>query len=245
MNTKICPKCEVEKSLSEFCKNKYTKDGLQYWCKCCVNIYNKNLYCSNKQYRQNILNNTRRYFKTDKGKISNKKSQLKYRQGNGKDKYNEYQRYYSKTPKGRSIHRKFGHNRRLKKQNITHDWTTQQEIDKLNETHGYCKICSKYIGINNLTLDHIIPISKVPIGAVYTINDIQFICKECNSRKSAKSDINYSSILKPKRLLNKLTLRMESEILHYDRNLYSKILDLMQGQNPQFTESDILFLNNL
>jgi len=165
------------------------------------------------------------------------------------DTYKEYQKkyqnYYKTTQRGKISHRKKSHKRRFKEQNITHDWTTQQEIDKLNETHGYCKICSKYIGINNLTLDHIIPISKVPIGAVYTINDIQFICKECNSRKSAKSDINYSSILKPKRLLNKLTLRMESEILHYDRNLYSKILDLMQGQNPQFTESDILFLNNL
>jgi len=133
----------------------------------------------------------------------------------------------------------------LREQNITHDWTYKQESEKLNNTKGICKLCNKYVGIENLTLDHIIPISKVPNGAVYSINDIQFICKSCNSHKHAKSETNYSSILKPKKLLNKLDLHMESQILHYDKNLYGKVLDLMQNKNPKFTETDIIYLNNL
>jgi len=35
MNTKVCTKCGVEKSLSEFGKHSITKDGLNYWCREC------------------------------------------------------------------------------------------------------------------------------------------------------------------------------------------------------------------
>jgi len=40
-DTKICTKCKVEKSVSEFCKNKKTKDGLGVYCSECRRIINK------------------------------------------------------------------------------------------------------------------------------------------------------------------------------------------------------------
>jgi len=36
MKTKKCSKCKHGKFISEFCKNKNTKDGFQYWCKSCM-----------------------------------------------------------------------------------------------------------------------------------------------------------------------------------------------------------------
>ena len=36
MTTKKCTKCNVEKPLTEFNKNKATKDGLQSWCQKCM-----------------------------------------------------------------------------------------------------------------------------------------------------------------------------------------------------------------
>jgi len=56
---KICKKCNVEKSLGEFHKDKRTKDGLYKWCKSCKKEYDliyrktdkiQNLYKS-KEYR--------------------------------------------------------------------------------------------------------------------------------------------------------------------------------------------------
>ncbi len=39
---KICSKCEEEKLLIEFSKNRTNKDGHQAWCKKCCKIYHKN-----------------------------------------------------------------------------------------------------------------------------------------------------------------------------------------------------------
>lgn len=165
------------------------------------------------------------YYKTEKGKAAYKK--------------------YRQTPKGKLISLIASHKHTEKKKNVIHDYTLEQAQKKLSDTNGICLICMKYVGINNLTLDHIIPLSKVPFGAVYTINDIQFICKSCNSRKGNRGSKDYSGILKPKKLLKKLDYEIESEILKHDRNLYAKIVDFLEGRLPSFTEDEILYLNNL
>ena len=41
MTRKICSKCSVTKSTSEFHKCKASKDGLQYRCKSCCSEYSK------------------------------------------------------------------------------------------------------------------------------------------------------------------------------------------------------------
>lgn len=41
MKTKCCTKCKIEKSLSEFNKNRSAKDGLDYWCRACKNARRK------------------------------------------------------------------------------------------------------------------------------------------------------------------------------------------------------------
>lgn len=61
-----------------------------------------------------------------------------------------------------------------------------QYIHKLNETKGMCHLCGNDVGINNLTADHILPISeakKLNINRKYTLEDIQFICVPCHRRK--------------------------------------------------------------
>jgi hypothetical protein len=63
MKTKICPQCKLKKDISEFYKNKKTKNGRSCYCKICSNknllkyknrkpIYSKNHY---KKYRKKIL----------------------------------------------------------------------------------------------------------------------------------------------------------------------------------------------
>lgn len=64
MNTKICSKCGIEKSVDDFYVNKNMKDGLQYCCKECskkmaleyknTDKYKKWLekYCKTYEYRE-------------------------------------------------------------------------------------------------------------------------------------------------------------------------------------------------
>jgi len=58
MTTKTCPKCKIEKELSEFHKNKQTKTGYNCYCKTCrcrktgITIAKQNL--KNKLMKQNI-----------------------------------------------------------------------------------------------------------------------------------------------------------------------------------------------
>ena len=235
-NKKLCTKCNQFLDLINFCKNSKTKDGYQYWCKGCINDYNKMLYKNNSTYkiaqnkrsesyiRKNNYTAQKKYFKSELGRLSMER--------------------YRKTPHGRLISKLASQKHAAKKKNIVHEFTITEAKNKLNQTNGICNICGEYIGIDKLTLDHIIPISKVPHGAVYTIDDIQFICKSCNSRKGNKSDIDYSSYLKPKHL-DKITYRQEKYILKRDRLLYEKVVDYIDGKNPIFTERDILILNNL
>jgi hypothetical protein len=60
---KVCPKCGLEKDLSEFSKNKASKDGLMWRCKECHSQYNSQHYKDNKEDRLEYQN---QYFQDNK-----------------------------------------------------------------------------------------------------------------------------------------------------------------------------------
>jgi len=50
---KTCTKCKSQKPVTDFCKRNRSKDGLNHWCKQCVNINNKIVISNNlEKYRQ-------------------------------------------------------------------------------------------------------------------------------------------------------------------------------------------------
>jgi len=57
MSVKTCSRCGITKSVEEFCKNHTTRDGLQYWCRECLQRYRlehretHRLYCA-QYYRE-------------------------------------------------------------------------------------------------------------------------------------------------------------------------------------------------
>jgi len=57
--TKVCTKCGRELPLSEFSKQKATKDGLIPWCKTCVREYNVIRY---KTHRSDALTHRHKYY---------------------------------------------------------------------------------------------------------------------------------------------------------------------------------------
>ena len=118
------------------------------------------------------------------------------------EKINERHRRYNKAhpEKRREIDRKCRkahpermrleyNKKREKLHKVIRAYTLQEWKNKLNATNGICQGYEHpphFVGIDKLTMDHIIAIAKAPVGLVYTINDIQPLCLECNMRKSDK-----------------------------------------------------------
>lgn len=93
------------------------------------------------------------------------------------------QKIYFNTFKGRMLKRLKDMRRYLKKKRLKENFTKEEWINKIEKTEGICPSCKKFVGKLNLEMDHIIPISKAPLDFIYTINDIQPLCKKCNVSK--------------------------------------------------------------
>ena len=99
------------------------------------------------------------------------------------EKFKKQQHRYKTSEKGRRTCNRNWHSRRLKKLQLIEDFSNKEWLAKLATTKGFCPKCNIYVGIHKLTLDHIIPISRVPVGFVYTIDEVQPLCLRCNCKK--------------------------------------------------------------
>jgi len=96
---KICPKCKVNKPLSEFGlrKNGHSKDGREYTCKKCIATYAKERRHANWDKTQLTQ---KRYFNSPKGIYKILKRKILYY---GKKSFNldqdEFIEWYTNTPK--------------------------------------------------------------------------------------------------------------------------------------------------
>lgn len=179
---KTCTKCKENLSINEFSKHRGTSDGLQYWCKSCKKQYkedNKEIIVARTCIDCGVLLLGNRSLK-----CSNciRLNSVKY-YNNNKEKISEYW----KTPKGKL---KSKINKLKRKNKVIHDFTYDEWMELVKSTNGICPRCNDNVGIYNLTLDHIIPISSVPIGTIYTIDDVQPLCKSCNCSKNDKISVN-------------------------------------------------------
>lgn len=74
VKTKICAKCKIEKKLEDFAKCKRMKDGLEYRCRQCKIIYDRNWRNNN---REKCRETDRKFGKTIKGKYKEYKSNVR------------------------------------------------------------------------------------------------------------------------------------------------------------------------
>lgn len=182
---KKCNICLIWKNECDFYINKKNKDLLLGKCKVCSIIKNReNLkknnilikkksrikYRENNNFRDNMLKYQKKY------RFINKEKTLKY----AKEYRNinkEKIKLYKKTEKGNILCRQIDFLRRTKiKERITYE-----QWEKIFYKFG--KQCLNCGTKENITIDHIIPLS---IGGRNILENIQILCKSCNSKKYTK-----------------------------------------------------------
>ncbi len=184
MEAKICVKCGVEKLLSDFCKKKANKGGLNYQCRSCSNEYNKQYRIDNhiarkeytQKYKERHKENYRKQYESNPEKMR-KLWRDQYKQ-NIESKRESARKYRKNNPEKRRVMAQ------IRRARIIGNGGSYTEVEwkELKEKYGNkCLRCKKK---KKLTVDHIIPISK---GGTSNINNLQPLCKSCNSIKKDKT----------------------------------------------------------
>ena len=98
----------------------------------------------------------------------------------------------------------------LKRRSIDADVKFQIELPELKKMFlktygGECNYCSKILTYRNIACDHIIPLSK---GGDSVIENLQLICKTCNTRKGPLDEKDFSMLLQ-------LVIELPEEISKY------------------------------
>jgi hypothetical protein len=95
---KICKKCNIEKNLSDFDRNKGMLDGYINTCKVCVSLYCKDRYINKKD---DIIKKVKKYSIENQEKI--RKSSKKYRILNKEEIKRKQNLKYSQTRKSKRV----------------------------------------------------------------------------------------------------------------------------------------------
>lgn len=160
---KTCTRCEVDKPLDEFPRNRASKDGFAYRCKIC----NAEL---NKQWRQK---------NPDKARANSYKQSAKL-----KERDPEYWNRWLRNDYAKDSAKYIAkvNARRARLLQCEGDYTAEQFAELCLTYGGICLCCES--ADSPLTVDHVVPLSK---GGSNNISNIQPLCRSCNSKKGAKT----------------------------------------------------------
>lgn len=177
---KTCKKCNEEKPLSEFHKDRKLKDGHSNKCKECAIARAKEHYQNNREdaiarqkawseaNREKTREYSRRFYEkhSDRVKEQNRAYSLAWAK-----KYPEKARMLVAKRRARLL--AAGH------ENI---------VGWLELLQFYSGVCAKCGGSENLQLDHIVPIS---LGGRHATYNFQILCRTCNSSKGNRNSTDY------------------------------------------------------
>jgi len=193
---KICSTCKETKDASEFYGNCKSPDGLAYDCKVCHKETAKKWARDN---RDRVNENRRKRYAEDSS--IEKKQKRKWRLANP-DKVREHKRKYHKDNKEKILEtnkkwlrdnpgkkKEYKHRRRAAKSGNGGSFTAKE----------WKALCKKYgnrcvnVDCENpcveLTPDHVIPITWE--GGTSNIDNIQPLCRSCNSSKGNRNATDY------------------------------------------------------
>jgi len=217
--SKVCTKCSLDKVFNEFYRHPQGKFGLAPICKACQAAKNAKWREQNKGYKPPCLAGDPDYWKKwrERNPESLASTQKKYREANqellakkardrmradqvahnarGEDwrkknseRFNELRRArYAKNPE-RAIDQV--RQRRATKYASPTRHTLQEVKDLLITQKHCCANCEDDLSIAKRHLDHWMPISR---GGSDGIENLQWLCVPCNTKKRAHDPIDWLS----------------------------------------------------
>jgi 5-methylcytosine-specific restriction endonuclease McrA len=167
-DTFVCRKCGTSKLISEFGVRRYSSRGHDTKCRECVSSV------ARARYRRNanqITARQRSYAKTPTGRAA-------------------IQRYW-RSDKGKLNSSRTVHRRRSRiTASDTPTLTVEQWHGVLGDQGYHCALCTRAFS-DDLppTVDHIVPVAK---GGNLSVDNVQALCRSCNSKKNASdwSDVS-------------------------------------------------------
>lgn len=166
MATKQCSKCGEEKILSEFSKNKSTKDGHLTKCKCCEKLYRKDNY-------ENIAARMKTYYSDNRKYLCD--VQKTYYATN-RDVVIVQHATYRKSNRART--NTYVSNYRASKLNATPSWVDNDAIVGMHEL----VTLFKRAGIL-LHVDHIVPLRGKTVCGLHCEDNLQLLSEHDNTSK--------------------------------------------------------------
>jgi len=208
---RACTKCGVSKQLSEFFKDSKSKQGLRSSCKDCDKARGRAHYEANREKRlawqkeYYLANQENAVIYARQWRRDNPEKTRGYHAAY-KEKYPEKERirhfekslnYRKKYPERvRDACRKWGKNNREKVALINQRRrakTSEFVVLEKDIASIYSRPCVRCNKTSNITLDHIIPLSR---GGAHSVGNFQPLCKSCNSSKGAKTMTEWIGILR-------------------------------------------------
>ena len=172
--TKKCSRCRQELPVSAFPKDKARKDGLYFYCRECLRLYQKE-YRKKEEFKE-----TKKKWESANADKLREQNRILKRKYSKTEKYRQYRHKYKVSDKGKLQNIIDQNKRRAHKLNQIKTLTTNQWRIILGLYSGKCAYCGSK---KEIQLDHVIPVSK---GGGTTITNVVPACKSCNTSKRNK-----------------------------------------------------------
>ncbi len=172
----LCSKCGVDKSPSEFNKDKSHKNGLKSACRVCTKGMYQEWFSSEegRQYKQQY--DKERHWSNREVSLSKSK---RWREAN-RLRHRELVRNWDKS--NPALRREYDNRRRARLLNQLGQVSADIESNLFEQQRGLCYYCQEML--NNYHLEHKIPLSR---GGLHDDENLCLSCAGCNLRKHTKT----------------------------------------------------------